>query len=44
MNDIDDEALSKITHYAYKHDNKVSYIVVGWVQPPYYPFCVSLAL
>ena len=28
MNDIDDEALSTITHYAYKHDNKVSYISI----------------
>jgi hypothetical protein len=28
MNDIDDEALSTITYYAYKHNNKVSYISI----------------
>ena len=28
MNDIDDEALSTITYYAYKHNNKVSCISI----------------
>jgi hypothetical protein len=28
MNDIDDETLSKVTHYAYKHNNKVSYVSI----------------